>query len=182
MVARLSAGDDSALAAVYDQFQSLVHGIAVQLVGPEPASEITQDVFLHLWQRPDTYDPDQGSLRTFLAVLARRRAIDELRRSGRREAREHRACAETPIATPDVEESALAMIAADRVRAAVGRLPVAQRQAIELAYFDGLTFRDVARATGMPEGTAKSRLRLGLGRLARELAAEASAIGELEWT
>jgi RNA polymerase sigma-70 factor (ECF subfamily) len=74
------------------------------------------------------------------------------------------------------------MIAADRVRAAVGRLPVAQRQAIELAYFDGLTFRDVARATGMPEGTAKSRLRLGLGRLARELAAEASAIGELEWT
>jgi RNA polymerase sigma-70 factor (ECF subfamily) len=182
MAARLVAGDDVALGAIYDQFGSLVHGIALRLVGPEPAAEITQDVFLQLWQQPGIYDPDQASLRTFVAVLARRRAIDELRRSGRQEARELRALAEEPTAAPNVEEAALAMIAAERVRAAVDRLPPAQRQAIELAYFGGLTFRDVARATGMPEGTAKSRLRLGLGRLARELATESSTIEEPGWT
>jgi RNA polymerase sigma-70 factor (ECF subfamily) len=178
MVARLRAGDDSALGAIYDQFRSLVNGIALRLVGPEPAAEITQDVFLQLWQRPDAFDPERGSLRTFLAVVARRRAIDELRRHGRREAREERVRSEETGAAPNVEEAALAMIAADNIRAAVERLPPPQRQAIRLAYFEGLTFRDVALATGSPEGTAKTRLRLGLGRLARDLAADAGAIEE----
>jgi RNA polymerase sigma-70 factor, ECF subfamily len=183
MVTRIKAGDDSALAAVYDQYSALVHGIALTLVGPEQARDITQEVFLRIWQQPAAYDPAQGSLRTFLAVMARRRAIDELRRSGRRAAREQRVETETPTMVPNVEEAALAMVASDRLRAAVARLPSDQRRAIELAYFEGLTFRDVARVTGMPEGTAKSRLRLGLGRLAKELVAELSpALGEPRWT
>lgn len=182
MVARMRAGDDSALAAVYDQYSALVHGVAVALVGSEQARDITQEVFLRIWQRPDTYRPEQGSLRTFLAVMARRRAIDELRRSGRRAAREERAGSDTPTMMPNVEEAALAMVASDRLRAAVARLPADQRRAIELAYFDGLTYRDVARVTGLAEGTAKSRLRLGLGRLARELMDDLSPLGEPRWT
>ena len=183
MVARIRAGDDTALAAVYDQYSALVHGIALNLVGPEQARDITQEVFLRLWQQPDAYDPAQGSLRTFLAVIARRRAIDDLRRSGRRAAREQRVETESPTLVPNVEEAALAMVASDRVRAAVARLPEDQRRAIELAYFEGLTFKDVARVTGLPEGTAKSRLRLGLSRLAKELVSDLNpAVGEPRWT
>ncbi len=181
MAARMTAGDDSALAAVYDQYSALVHGIALNLVGPEAARDITQEVFLRIWQQPASYDPAQGSLRTFLAVMARRRAIDELRRSGRRAAREERAETDRPTVMPNVEEAALAMIASDRLRDAVAKLPAEQRRAIELAYFDGLTFKDVARVAGLPEGTAKSRLRLALGRLAKDLMADLSPAGEPRW-
>jgi RNA polymerase sigma-70 factor (ECF subfamily) len=182
MVARIAAGDDSALAAVYDQYGALIHGVAVTLVGIEQARDVTQDVFLQLWQQPDRYDATRASLRTFLALIARRRAIDELRRSGRRAAREERVQNEQPTVVPNVEEAALTMVASDRLRRAVSRLPEEQRQAIELAYFEGLTFRDVARVIGLPEGTAKSRLRLALGRLARDLQTDTNPVGELRWT
>ena len=180
IVARLVAGDDSALGVIYDQYGALVHGIAVQLVGAEQANDVTQDVFFQLWNKPGAYDPETGSLRTFVAVMARRRAIDELRKAGSRRAREQRV-AEEPVAVPNVEEAAVAMITATRLREALTLLPDDQRRAVELAYFQGHTFRDVARATGAAEGTAKSRLRLGLGRLARELAA-ADNVGAIEWT
>ncbi len=180
IASRLLAGDDTALAAAYDQYGSLVHGIATHLIGPERANDVTQEVFISLWERPERFDPDRGALRTFLAVLARRRAIDELRSSSRREAREHRSRNQVPETVPNVEEAALAVIAAERIRVALERLPAEQRQAIELAYFEGLTFKEVARATGSPEGTTKSRLRLGLGRLARDLADQADR-GEPTW-
>jgi RNA polymerase sigma-70 factor (ECF subfamily) len=188
MIARMVAGDESALGAVYDQYGPLVHGIAVSLVGADQARDITQEVFLRLWRQPEAYRSEQGSLRTFLAVMARRRAIDELRRSGRRAAREERVARDDragtaqPSSVPDVEEAAMALIASDRVRAAVARLPPEQRRAIELAYFDGLTFREVARVTGLAEGTAKSRLRLALGRLARDLMPDLDPVGENRWT
>jgi RNA polymerase sigma-70 factor (ECF subfamily) len=176
MVARMAAGDESALGHVYDQYGALVHGIARRLVGPDHAADICQEVFVTLWEHPERFDADRGSLRTFLATVARRRAIDQLRRSGRRAANEEQAVLGRPAAVPNLEEAALAMISAERVRAAVERLPQAQRRAIELAYFDGLTFRQVALATEASEGTAKSRLRLGLGRLAAALGAP----GEVE--
>lgn len=182
IAARLRAGDDTALAASYDQLGPLVHGIAASLLGAQRAEDVTQDVFIELWQHPERFDPARGSLRTFLAVVARRRAIDELRSHNRRRARERRADGGAPPATvPDVEEAALAMIAADRIRKAVTRLPAEQRRAVELAYYDGLTYRDVAAAMGSPEGTTKSRLRLGLGRLARELDDRAGTRGESTW-
>lgn len=182
IAARLRAGDDSALAAAYDQYSALVHGIASHLVGPERASDITQEVFLGLWQHPERFDPARGGLRTFLAVIARRRAIDEVRRQTRRQTREERAVGGDPAPVPNVEEAAMAVISAERIREAVTRLPLEQRRAIELAYYEGLTFKDVAQATGAPEGTAKSRLRLALGHLAGELAESASPSGQPRWT
>lgn len=165
LVARIIAGDDAALATVYDQYGALVHGIALRLVGRDVAGDVCQEVFTSLWDQPERWDPGRGTLRTFLAVVARRRCIDHLRRSGRRTANEARAHHSVPTVVPNVDEAALALVAGDRVRRALALLPDVQRSAIELAYFGGLTFREVADTTGATEGTAKSRIRLGLRRL-----------------
>jgi RNA polymerase sigma factor (sigma-70 family) len=170
MVARLVAGDDAALAAIYDEHSPIVYGIATRMVGPDAAGDICQEVFAALWDHPDRFDPARGTLRTFLAMITRRRCIDQLRSSGRRVVNEQRSGTAVAIAH-DVEEAALTVMARARVRAALDALPTEQRRAIELAYFHGLTFREVAVHTGASEGTAKSRIRLGLQRLAAELRA-----------
>ncbi len=181
MVDRIRAGDDCALAAVYDRYSAVVHRIAAQCLGADRANDVTQDVFVHLWRHPDAYHPDQGGLRAYLAVIARRRAIDTVRSLQRREARERRASRAECRRDDSVEDDALAAVSAERVHAAVLRLPAAQRTAIELAYFGGMSFRDVAKATHTAEGTTKSRLRLGLGRLARELAGQLDGEGGEPW-
>jgi RNA polymerase sigma-70 factor (ECF subfamily) len=125
-----------------------------------------QDVFVELWCHPERYDAKLASLRTYLAMLARHRACDvfrsELRRIGREE-RHQRLVPEQRLASPS-EEVATADTACV-VRDAVSSLPPDQRRVVELAYFDGLSYRDVATAVGIPEGTAKSRMRLALAKL-----------------
>ena len=180
MMARIRVGDESALAAVYDQYSPLVHGIARQLVGPD-APDVCQEVFMSLWEHPDRFRPERGCLRGFLAMMTRRRCIDLLRQTGRRRDRERKVVEHRAAAPPNVDEAAVAMMEAERVRTALERLPADQRRAIELAYLDGLTFQRVAVAMGSPEGTAKSRLRLGLSRLARDLAGWDQGVGAPEW-
>jgi RNA polymerase sigma-70 factor, ECF subfamily len=167
LTARLAAGDDRALAEAYDQLGPAVYGAALRVLGQwTAAQDVAQDVFVDLWSHPDRYDPAAGSLRTYLTVLARRRAIDvvrsELRRIARQE-RNHRLTPHQGIASPSDEVEAAE--AAGVVRAAVRLLPGSQREVVELAYFGGLSYREVALAIGIPEGTAKSRLRLALARL-----------------
>src|SRR5262249_30570206 len=159
----------TALPELYDQFGPYVYGLAARVIGDRRAAEdVTQDVFLSLWERPEAFDPERGPLRTFVGTLAHRRAIDVVRRE---EARRRRAAREaaTIVPIPDVDELAIAILAAERVRAEVDRLPVEQREAIELAYFGGRTYRQVAAQLGVPEGTVKSRMRLGLRRIADAL-------------
>jgi len=170
--ARLVAGDDTALREVYDQYASFVYGLAARVIGDTRAAEdVSQDVFLAFWERPAAFDPERGSLRTWLGTLTHRRSVDYVRRE---EARRRRAAREASraVATPDVEEMATALLAAERVRAALDVLPPEQRRAIQLAYFGGKTYRQVAETLGIPEGTAKSRLRLALRRIADALEAE----------
>jgi RNA polymerase sigma-70 factor (ECF subfamily) len=176
---RLIARDPSALSDLYDQFGSYVFGLAARVIGDRHAAEdVTQEVFLSLWERPDAFEPTRGRLRTFLGTLAHRRAVDVVRREEARRRRAARdAATTTPI--PDVGELAMAIVAAEQVRAEVSRLPSEQRAAIELAYFGGRTYRQVAEELGIPEGTAKSRMRLGLGRIAQAL--EAQGV-DLAWT
>lgn len=176
---RLVARDPSALSDLYDQFGSYVFGLAARVIGDRHAAEdVTQEVFLSMWERPAAFDPARGRLRTFLGTLAHRRAVDVVRREEARRRRAARdAATTTPI--PDVGELAMAIVAAEQVRAEVGRLPSEQRVAIELAYFGGRTYRQVAEELGIPEGTAKSRMRLGLGRIAQAL--EAQGV-DLAWT
>jgi RNA polymerase sigma-70 factor, ECF subfamily len=179
LAARLAAGDDHALAEVFDRLAPVVYGAALRVLGEgSAAQDVAQDVFVELWAHPDRYDPAAGSLRTYLIVLARHRAVDvvrsELRRIARQE-RHYRLSPEQPHLS--VSEEVTAAEAASVVRAAVRQLPEAQRRVVELAYFQGLTCREVARAADIPEGTAKSRLRLALAKLETVLDREL-----LEWS
>jgi RNA polymerase sigma factor (sigma-70 family) len=170
--ARLIDADEAALGECYDQYASFVYGLALRVVRDAKAAEdITQDVFLGLWENPACFDPEKGAMRTWLGTLAHRRAVDHVRREEARRRRDETALSRV-TATPDVEEMALALMTAERVREALETLPPEQREAIQLAYFDGKTYREVAVTMGIPEGTAKSRLRLALRRIANTLDAE----------
>jgi RNA polymerase sigma-70 factor (ECF subfamily) len=165
MMRRVAAGDDSALAAIYDRYASLVHGLARRMLGAPSAADVCQEVFVALWRHPDRFDATRGPLPSYLATIAHRRCIDELRRTGRRVANEERALDPSP-SRDEPETVGLQRLTTSAVRRALDLLPEAQRRAVELAYFQGLTFREVATATGVSEGTAKSRLRLARERLA----------------
>jgi RNA polymerase sigma-70 factor, ECF subfamily len=169
---RMASGDESALTEVYDQYASFVYGLALRVIGdPRAAEDVSQDVFVAVWERPDAFDPERGSLRTWLGTLAHRRAVDYVRREEARRRRTERD-ASRRASVPDVEEIAVALVTAERVREALDLLPDEQRRAIQLAYFGGKTYRQVAEVLGIPEGTAKSRLRLGLRRIADALEAQ----------
>jgi RNA polymerase sigma-70 factor, ECF subfamily len=167
LAARLTAGDDYALAEVFDALGRSVYGSALAVLGDDSAvQDVVQDVFVELWSHPDRYDPAAGTLRTYLSMLARHRAVDLVRSELRRMARQERGYRLTSVTpAPGAGDQAMVAHTAGLVRAAVQLLPASQRQVIELAYFEGLTCREVARAVGIPEGTAKSRLRLALAKL-----------------
>jgi RNA polymerase sigma-70 factor (ECF subfamily) len=167
LAARLAAGDDRALADVFDQLASSVYGGALRVLGNgSAAQDVVQDVFVELWTHPDRYDPAAGSMRTYLTVLARHRAVDVLRSELRRVTRQERHHRLTPADPPgSASDEVMAAETASAVRAAVQLLPDGQRRVVELAYFEGLTCREVANAMGIPEGTAKSRLRLAMAKL-----------------
>jgi RNA polymerase sigma factor (sigma-70 family) len=168
LVARIAVGDDRALQMVYQRYSPLVYGLARRVTASTAhAEEITQEVFVYLWQNPDRFDAERGTLRAFLGALAHRRSVDEVRRNARRTAREDRVGTDaTTLEMFDVGDGIERSQTAERVRAAVSSLPDQQREAVLLAYFGGCTFRQVAERLGIPEGTAKSRLRLGLSKLA----------------
>jgi RNA polymerase sigma-70 factor (ECF subfamily) len=171
LAARLAAGDELALAEAFDQFASTVYHAALRVLrNEESAQDVVQDVFVELWRHPDRYDPALGALTAYLIVIARHRAVDVVRSELRRVARQDRSCrlaAEEP--SPSPSEEVIASHAAAAVRAAVRLLPDSQRQIVELAYFGGLTFKEAAQVAGIPEGTAKSRIRLALAKLEDEL-------------
>ena len=168
LVARIAVGDDRALQMVYERYSPLVYGLARRVTSSTAhAEEITQEVFVYLWQNPDRFDAERGTLRAFLGALTHRRSVDEVRRNTRRTAREDRVGTDaTTLEIFDVGDGIEQSQTAERVRAAVSSLPDQQREAVLLAYFGGCTFRQVAERLGIPEGTAKSRLRLGLSKLA----------------
>jgi RNA polymerase sigma-70 factor (ECF subfamily) len=167
LAARLAAGDERALGEVFDRLAPAVYGAALRVLGDEAAAQdVVQDVFVELWSRPGRYDPAVGTLHAYLVVIARHRAVDlvrsELRRVGRQE-RSYRLDPGQPAASTC--EQVVAAQAATAVRAAIRLLPDSQRVIVELAYFRGLTCREAAEEAGIPEGTAKSRLRLALAKL-----------------
>lgn len=167
---RLLAGDERALASVVGEFGPLVRGVARRVLGDDAAAEdVTQDVFVWLWERPDRFDPDRGSLRSFLAVVTRRRAIDWIRRHDADRRRADRVARDAPLVADDLADGVATRDDATQVRAAVAALPDDQREAVTLAFFGGQSYREVARSLGIPEGTAKSRLRLALAKLSATL-------------
>jgi RNA polymerase sigma factor (sigma-70 family) len=174
VVDRLRRGDSSALAEVYDAYAGLVHGLALRVLGDRRAAEdVTQQVFVELWEAPARFDGSRGTLRGLLATMAHRRAVEVLRHSGAKAtfAPDARHTPDSPHPTDPV---VVRGFDSERVRDAVARLPVAQRRALELTYFRGRTYRQVAEEMGIPEATAKSRLRLGLQGITETLRGERS--------
>jgi RNA polymerase sigma factor (sigma-70 family) len=168
---RLVAGDEAALGELYEELSPLVYGLAARVTRDWAAAEdITQEVFVRVWEHPQAFEVARGSWRGWLGVMTHRRAVDWVRRSAARGRRN--AAAAAPVAAPDPEAAAVAGSVAKSVRAALEDLPAAQGEAVRLAYFDGLTYRQVAATLGIPEGTAKSRLWQGLRRLGARLRAE----------
>ncbi|MGW7071233.1 RNA polymerase sigma factor [Streptomyces sp. NPDC054855] len=171
---RLVYGDETALAEVYDTYGPLVHRIAGRVTrSPAAAEDVAQEVFAHLWSRPYAFDARRGSLRTWLCMLAHRRAVDWVRGEER-----HRKAAYAddstlhtiPTPDPPPEDVVMARERSLLLHSALARLPLPQRQVVHLAYFAGCTYRQAARELGIPEGTAKTRLRAALRRLAEALA------------
>jgi RNA polymerase sigma-70 factor (ECF subfamily) len=174
LVDRLCRGDETALGDLYDRYAGFVHGLALRVLRDRGSAEdVTQDVFVSMWEDPQRFDAARGTLRGYLGTLTHRRSVDLVRREEARRRREARTSME-PRAHPDLADAALQSVDSQRVRAAVAVLPPAQRKALELAYFQGRTYRQVADELGIPEGTAKSRLRLGLQRIAELLRPELS--------
>jgi len=173
LAARLAAGDDRALADVFDQLAPSVFSGALRVLGNgSAAQDVVQDVFVELWRHPDRYDPAAGSLRTYLVVLARHRAVDLLRSELRRVGRQERHYRLTPAEPPGTaSDEVVAAETASVVRAAVQLLPDGQRRVIELAYFAGYTQSELAERLAVPIGTVKSRTFAAMNALREALTA-----------
>lgn len=175
LVDRIADEDPSALREAYDLYSGYVNGVALGILKDRDlAADVTQEVFVRLWERHHRFDSTRGSLKSFLQMDAHGRSIDLLRSRRAAQAREladHRKQASTPQA--GTEELAMTSATSSTVRTALMSLPDEQRTPIALAYFDGYSYRDVAEMLGVPEGTIKSRIRAGMRRLQLALGAEA---------
>ncbi len=162
LMSAVRSGDELAMGALYDRYSGIVYSVGLRVLGDTGAAEdILQDVFMQLWRNPDIFDPKRGSLGPWLAVITRNRAIDLVRKR-------HPETDITDVVVsvhPDMIGSADRGRAIEKVRGALNSMPPAQRNVLEMAYFDGLTHTEIAAKTGEPLGTIKTRIRAGLSSL-----------------
>ena len=159
-----------ALAEAYRRHAGAVFALSRRLlIDPGMAEEVVQEVFLRLWNQPEKFDPERGSLRAFLLAQTHGRAVDVLRSETSRRRREERDARRTAEAGYDIEREVMDLSVTDKVNEVMAVLPVDERRAIELAYFGGHTYRQVAALLDQPEGTVKSRIRSGLRRMRDQL-------------
>lgn len=171
LVTSIARYSETALAEVYRRHGRAVYGLARRVLqDAAEAEDVTQEVFLRLWRHPDRFDSERGTLRSFLLAQTHGRAVDSVRSTSSRRAREARDAARTANADYDIQHEVWDLALADQVAQAMDELSDDERRAIELAYFDGRTYREVARVLEQPEGTVKSRIRAGMRRLRVALA------------
>jgi RNA polymerase sigma-70 factor, ECF subfamily len=167
LLSAIRSGDEQAMATLYDRYSAVVYSVALRVLGDTgKAEDILQEVFMQLWRNPGGFDSSRGHLAPWLAVIARNRAIDLLRKRH----------PETDIADvvvsvePDMAGDAERARAMEKVRGTLGAMPAAQRQALEMAYFEGLSHTEISAKTGEPLGTIKTRIRAGLLALRKAFA------------
>ena len=171
LVVAVARWEEAALGEIYRRHGGAVHALCRRVAGSEAAAdEITQEVFVALWDHPESFDAERGSLRSFLLARAHGRSVDVVRAEVARRRREETDGRRAVDVAPDVDGEVWGRQVAADVRGALGRLPEEQRRPIELAYFGGHTYREVAAILDQPEGTVKSRIRAGLERLREGLA------------
>jgi RNA polymerase sigma-70 factor (ECF subfamily) len=172
--------EQSALAEAYRRHAGAVYGLAIRLLrATEVAEDIVQEIFLRFWNDPTRFDPERGGLRSYLLAETHGRAVDMLRADLARRGREDRDARRTADAGYDIAHQVVDLATSEDVRRSMAALSDDERRAIELAYFGGYTYREVARQLDQPEGTVKSRIRSGLRRLRRELVSAGITGGEL---
>ena len=171
LVVAIGRWREDALAEAYRRHAGAAFALARRVLGDkERPEEVLQEVFLRLWNQPERFDPERGSLRSYLLAQTHGRAVDLLRSETSRRRREERDARETAESAPDIEREVVDLTVAERVKDVVATLPPEERRAIELAYFGGHTYREVAVLLEAPEGTVKSRIRSGLRRMRSSLA------------
>ena len=187
LIARASEGDARALEILYDRYARVVYSFALRIVGdPSLAEELLQEVFFRAWQQGGAFRASRGSFITWLLSITHNLAIDEVRKRRRRPQRAdnntteeaEQLLPEMPDESQDVEEEVWLASLRDRIADALASLPPAQREAIELAYLQGLTQREIAERLGEPLGTIKTRMRLGMQKLREQLSHELDALIE----
>ena len=167
LVGRIRAGDEIAMADLYDRYSGIVYGVALRVLGNTTAAEdVLQEVFLQLWRNPQAFDADRGRLPAWLAVIARNRAIDHLRKRPPEDDIEDLAIS-TGV---NLENTTAQRLAVDKVRGVLAQLPAEQRRLLELAFFEGMTHSEIAAKTGEALGTIKTRIRTGLLALRKAFA------------
>jgi RNA polymerase sigma-70 factor (ECF subfamily) len=171
LLGRVARGDSRALKTLYDRHAGRALGLALRILSAQgEAEEIVQETFLEVWRRARDYDAARGSAAAWIATIARTRAIDRLRARSAA-SRTRRALAAEPAreAAPTPLEDVEQRAARERIAAAMATLPDEQRKPIELAFFEGLSYPEIAERTDAPLGTIKTRVRLGMEKLAAQL-------------
>ena len=168
LVAAIRSGDQEAMAELYDRYSSIVYSVALRVLQDTGAAEdVLQDIFMQLWRKPGAFDASRGNMAAWLAVIARHRAIDALRRR-----RPENDIEDVVVSVEsDLASEAERSRTMDKVRGALEAMSKEQRSALEMAYFDGMTHTEIAQKTGEPLGTIKTRIRTGLISLRKVLAA-----------
>lgn len=162
LMSAIRSGDQGAMATLYDRYSSVVYSVALRVLGETGAAEdVQQEVFLQLWRNPGAFDASRGNLGAWLAVIARNRAIDALRKRRPETDVEDVVLCVVPDMASDADQSRIAQ----KVRGVLGAMSAPQRVALEMAYYQGLTHTEIAAKTGEPLGTIKTRIRAGLTAL-----------------
>jgi RNA polymerase sigma-70 factor (ECF subfamily) len=172
LIERMMAGDEAALSIVYDRYSAMLFGMLMRILDERGAAEeVLQDLFLQLWHNAGRFDAARGSLPAWLLVMGRNRALSRLRGRGRHEVTEEEdgAYANVFVSSQNLEEEAVRAELMRSVGAALSSLAPEQRQAVELAYFEGMTQSEIATRTGAPLGTVKTRVRAAMQTLRQVL-------------
>lgn len=166
LMSAIRARNQEAMAQLYDRYSPVVYAVALRVLGEAAAAEdVLQEIFMQLWRNPASFDASRGNLAPWLAVIARNRALDILRKR-----RPQSEISETVVSVEvDLAAGADRKRVVEKVRATMQQMPAPQRSALEMAYFEGYSHSEISQKTGEPLGTIKTRIRTGLMMLRRAL-------------
>ena len=168
LLALVQRGDENAMASLFDRYSKIVYSVALRVLrDPASAEDVLQEVFMQIWRNPNGFIATRGSLGGWLAVVARNRSIDALRRKRPSEQVDDMALASNYNLADEAERNSLM----EKARGVIRLLPMEQRKTLEMAFFDGLTHSEIAEMTGDPLGTVKTRIRSALTSLRKAFTA-----------